>query len=243
MKITEQLRLELQHLQEWQQYLSRTNRSDLLVLAKAAEISRDILNTVKLAAEKPYNEELISFINGINPVIEELFNIANDMDLETTPSKSFLSDVTEAFSNFVDQYASKPVLKTMRKISEYVPYINNIIDCCETIPRYWDSASRNEKIALAIGITLLLTSVALTIAFYASPALAAIPLMGLVIAGIAALASACYQQALVNPKIAENKKLEVKKVLTAVQKQKVIVAEILAAPEATNRNTVKRKLD
>lgn len=243
MKITAQLRLELQHLQQWQQYLSHTNKSDLQVLVKATKISQDILNTIKLGAEKPYNRELINFINGVTPIIENLFTIANHMNHEATPNKSFLSDVTEAFSNFVDQYASKPVLKTMRKISEYVPYVNSIIDCCETIPRYWDSATRNEKIALAIGITLLLTSVALTIAFYASPALAAIPLMGLVIAGIAAMASACYQQALVNPRNAENKKLEIKKVLTAVEEQQIIVTEMLTSPEIKTTTTVKRKLD
>jgi hypothetical protein len=242
MKITERLRQELKNLQEWQQYLSRTNKSDLQVLVKAAGISKSILETIKLASEKPYNEEVINFIEAINPIIENLCIVAKDMSDESLPSKSFLSDLTEAFSRFVNQYASKPVLKTMRKISEYVPYVNSIIDCCETIPRYWDAASRNEKIAIALGITLLLTSVALTVAFYASPVLAAIPLLGLAIAGISAIASVCYQQALISPKNIEKKKTDAKNVLHAVQQQKIMVAEILASPMVKTKAS-KIKLD
>ncbi len=237
MNITDQLRQELQQLQHCRAALQSSNIADVEVLVNAIIISRDILNTIKLADEKPYNVEVVTFINAIDRVINNLLTVATDMENIYTPSKNFLADVTEAFSRFVDQYASRPVLKAMRRVSEYVPYIGSIIDCCEDAPKYWGSASRNGKIAIALGVTLLLTSVVLTIAFYVSPALAAVPLMGLAIAGIAAVASACYRLALVNPRNAEIKRAKIKGVLIAVENQKKMVAKMLVAPENAVGNT------
>jgi hypothetical protein len=231
MNITEQLRIELLHVDQWSAYLSADHRDDMQVLTKAAEVSNEIILTIKLAAEKPYNKELIEFLDKINPILERLCKAAKRMDPEPL-NKKMLSSVTGAFSTYVDEITIKPGVKKIRKMAGYIPYINSIIDCCETIPKRWNATTRNEKIALALAATLLLTSVALTIAFYASPVLAAIPLIGLAIAGISAMASACYEQALINPQKKVEKSTHIKNIVNALERQKKSVNELLAVEDS-----------
>lgn len=231
MNISEQLNIELQHLERWSVYLSAPNKDDLQVLRKSAEISGEIVRTIGLVAEKPYNKELIEFLGKINLIMDRLHKTAKQMDSEPI-SNDMLSTAIEAFSSYVDQITPKQSIKKIRKIAAYIPYINSVVDCCETMAKYWNSATQNEKIALALATTLLLTSVVLTITFYASPVLAALPLIGLATVGLSAMAKACYEQALINPRNKKQKSTAIKSIVNALDKQKKSVSELLAVKDS-----------
>jgi len=113
----------------------------------------------------------------------------------------------EAFSSAV---ASERTRNRLRRAVSFIPVIDGVVSACGGIPYYYEHANNLEKGAMILSAVLLVTALALTIAVYASPAIAGVPLLWPAITACVLLSRVLYDQASTNAR----EKYEAKKQLS-----------------------------
>lgn len=188
-------------------------RIDINLLFEAAEISQNILKRLNDRVDVKRDEDLHRFIKSMFDITFPLLIIAKE-DLEKTPSASTIfKKISVAFDQFklgVERKLSKENLELLRGVIGFVPLLDNVIHCCETMPYYFHYANKKEKLALILSAILMVSALAFTIASFANPALAAVPMIFMIALSYIKLAKESYKLAVINPekKYKNNKKLE-----------------------------------
>lgn len=184
-------------------------------LLDAAEGTKQLFALLQplMSEHPPEVPGLDKYLAEVIKISAELADIAEHEKAKIAKPNLYMQRLIVAFEAFSTRVASEHTRQRLRRAASFIPVIDGVVAACGGIPYYFEHANTQEKIAMILCATLLVTALALTIAVYASPAVAAVPLLWPAITACVLLARVLYDQASFNAK----KKYEEKTgILTAV---------------------------
>lgn len=171
-------------------------------LEKATKSTADLFLLIK-----DYINESPQEVPGLNKYLSDVAEIAIDINAiasgevkKFAKPNDYMKALISAFEAFSTRVATEQTRERLRRAASFVPVVDGVVAACGGIPFYFEHAAPPEKIAMILCATLLVTALALTIAVYASPAVAAVPLLWPAITACVLLARVLYDQASFNAK-------------------------------------------
>lgn len=189
------------------------------LLDKAVIESHDLMRRLNDLLIHVQQQELQEFLDQMLRIVEQLHQITQDQVAGVPPPNKILDTLSRSFEKFFNETISKEHQEQLRVMIDYVPYVNNIVYCCETMPYFWAYTNRAQKVAMVLGATLIVTALVLAVATAATPAFPALPIVGSIALVFSRIGKVLYNRAIVEPeqKYEDNKVLN--KVKTALDEQ------------------------
>lgn len=191
-------------------------------LTIAAENITDLFALLQMLIRK--NQSVIPGLNrylaDVTKIAEEVSRIASNEYNKFAHPNLYMQRLISAFEAFTSSVSSEQTRQRLRRVASFMPVINDVVAACGGIPYYFEHANTREKVAMILCATLLVTALALTIAVYASPAVAAVPLLWPAITACMLLAKVLYDQASFNAKKKYEEKPKIEKVAEKLNKVK-----------------------
>ncbi len=209
--------------------LQQSQSINIDMLLEAIENTQELFSTMdvmlSLSIVKPERSALIDFIDSMAYVVNNLYSVAQLK--QHPPSSPLLEQVTSSLNTFMNKIITKNNRIKVRKALGYVGIAESVLFYCGNIPYFWHNATPTEKVTLILGAVLVVTSVALTVAAFANPAVGSAVGGGFGIMLIAALGIFMYRLVLENLRPKHNEQKKIKKALEDVEKQKVALDDFI----------------
>lgn len=210
-------------------------------LQKLAAKSEGVLTAIQVVAEERMTPELRDLMLSVVRTVKRVRVMVEQKKPAPVTPNVMLEEVNVTFGRFVDRIVSPSTFESIREKAAYIPFVGNVINLMATLPSRWNRATDTQKMALTLGAVIVLASLALTIAIWAAPALATIPVLGTAIACISGAALWLYSSTV--RKVDERTKDEglLKDTLSALEEQDKLLRELLKKCPAS-KNPAPEKL-
>ncbi len=195
--IAQEIRQDIQNLEQLAYKLQLSDRIDEKLLEEIITESNTLLRVLQRRVNDKDTED---FMAGMIAVLWQLQHASREESEKRLPKNFFCYSITAGFEKYIKSMIPRKALNGMRAMTDYIPFMKDAIVPCEILPFSWDYCKNNkERIAISVLATLFLVGIGLTIAVYASPAVAAVPFIGLGIFVFCAVVKFLFQQVSVGP--------------------------------------------
>ncbi|HSX20423.1 MAG TPA: hypothetical protein VLG38_04800 [Gammaproteobacteria bacterium] len=158
--------------------IQNAKRPSVAEIIEATNRSHEVLvrlrNGAKLITDNPELEKLLTSATSIT---EQLYQVAQEESIKFSSPNVVMKKITTTFEGFLNKTISKKNQQYLRKAVGLIPCIDGVVECCISLPYYFNHADRHEKVALILSSVLLVTAMAVTIAMFCTPLAAVVPLL------------------------------------------------------------------
>lgn len=166
---------------------------ELQDLVKATALSQEIMSHLLIITAYVKNQELKAFLEEMLLINQKLHNVALVLDDDEIESpNTLLKNLSQVFEKLTNNVVGRTVKSKLPALKHISMIIDNVFPCFETMSCYWSISSREQRIAMVLGATLIVATVGLLIASNVAPALIGISLLPEALMGALYLGKALY---------------------------------------------------
>jgi hypothetical protein len=172
-----------------------------------------------------HNSSIEDCLDSMSFIVNNLYSAAQRK--APPPTAALLEQITSTLDVFLNKIITKKNRIKLRKALSYIGIAESVLYYCGNIPHFWTDADSAQKVIMVLGAVLVVSSVTLTIAAFANPAIGPIVGGGFGIMLIAALGIFMYRLVLEDIRPKHNEQNKIKKALREIEQLKVSFDEFI----------------